>query len=196
MIKKVFILIIFLILTRKTYNQIYPVSTYTQTIPPYPASLDGYVSQPINKINLRITVNDATLINYPVKLRMTLKSNKVIITTSSNNRIEPIYINGGETIILTSEELREYFNLENLDFYGYSKAQYVRNGQLPDGVYQLYFEVLDYYRNFVISSNTPSYLYIYVNDPPILNTPGNKSVVEITGQQNIMFSWAFRHSVF
>lgn len=178
------------------YSQVYPVSTQTQVSPPYPQSLSGFVDQMANKINLQITVNDATLANYPVKLRMVLRSNTVTITTSASYISSPIYINGGEPLTLNSSDLADLFRIENLNFSGYSKARYNSTGQLPDGVYQLSFEVVDYARNYNISSSIPAFIYIYISDAPILNLPLNKKKIDFSPQQNIGFNWTFRHSPF
>lgn len=194
MLKKFSILLFLLILNEKIFNQIYPVSTFTQVTPPYPSSFDRYVSGEVNKINLRIVVNDATIVNYPVRLRMVLRYGNIIIRTADRYKPMPIYLNGGEVITLTSADLIEYFKVDNLDFVGYSKGEYVRLGQLPEGVYQLYFEVLDYYRGYVISSGSSAILYISTNEPPILNTPIRGAEIAITGQQNIIFSWTQRHN--
>ncbi len=192
-----FIIIISLAFTLKVSSQVYPVTTIVNLTPPYPSSLDGYTDMTASKISLHIMVNDLTLSNYPVKLRLVMKSNSVAITTSQSFITSPILINGGETIVLTASDLAGYFRPENLDFSGLSKNQYLRNGQLPDGVYQITFEVIDYNRNFVISSSRmPAFAYIFINDPPILNMPFDRAQITITGQQNILFNWTFRHSPF
>jgi 5-hydroxyisourate hydrolase-like protein (transthyretin family) len=183
--------------TIKVSSQVYPVTTMVNLTPPYPSSLDGYTDMASGKITLHIMVNDLTLSNYPVKLRLIMKSNSVVITTSSSYNTSPLLLNGGETIVLTSADLAGYFRPENLDFSGFSKNQYLKTGQLPDGVYQITFEVMDYQRSYVISSSRmPAFAYIYVNDPPILNMPFDRAQIAVTGQQNIIFNWTFRHSPF
>ncbi len=197
MMKRFYIIILFLAFALKVSSQVYPVSVMVNLTPPYPSTLDGFADISSNKISLQITVNDLTLSGYPVKLRLVMKSNSVTITTSQAFITNPILINGGESIILTSADLAEYFRLENLDFSGFSKNQYLKTGQLPDGIYQITFEVVDYHRNFVISSSRfPAFAYIFVNDPPILNMPFDRAQINITGQQNILFNWTFRHSPF
>jgi hypothetical protein len=74
--------LLFLMATHAT-AQVYPVTTLTQVSAPYPVSLDEFVSGAAAKVQLHITINDATLDAYPVKLRMKLASNTVSITTSA-----------------------------------------------------------------------------------------------------------------
>ena len=188
--------VIFMLLSIKLTAQVYPVATRTSVTPPYPYSLSGFVDDMANKVNLNIDVNDVTLSNYPVKLRMVLRSNAVTLITSASYITEPIYINGAEPLLLNSSDLANYFRTENIDFSGYSKAQYMRTGQLPDGVYQLSFQVIDAARNINISSTFPAFIYVYVNDPPILNLPLNKKKIDFSPTQNIGFNWTFRHSPF
>jgi hypothetical protein len=191
-----YISLLLLLLTIPLRSQVYPVSTYTRVTTPYPVSLNDFVSGDASKVQLSINIHDATLDQYPVKLRMKLSSSSVTITTSGSYNPQPIYLSAGDNLTLDALDLEAYFAVANLDFSGYSKSQYVQNGYLPEGVYQLSFEVLHYTRNYVISSSTPAYIYIYVNSPPLLNLPANKKQMDVTGTQNILFSWAFNHSVY
>ncbi len=186
--------LVFLLLAVKITAQVYPVSTTTTVSTPYPTSLSGFVDDLSNKVTLTINVRDVTLSGYPVKLRMVLKSNSVTISTSDSYIQDPYYINGGEALVLTSSDLENYFRTDNLNFSGYSKNQYLNSGQLPDGVYQLSFQVIDYAKDVNISSAISAFLYIYVNDPPSLNLPLNKTTIEYTGSQSIAFNWSFLHS--
>ncbi|NJK95878.1 MAG: hypothetical protein HC905_14085, partial [Bacteroidales bacterium] len=192
----VMLMTLFVISQNLAFAQIYPVSTVTSVMPPYPTSLEGFADQAASKISLQIVVNDVTLTNHPVKLRMVMKSANTHISTSSTLVSQPIYIHGGETMVLSAVDLATYFRPEHLDFSGFSKSQYLRTGLLPDGIYQISFEVLDYQRSFVISSAIPAFLYLFVNEPPVLNTPQPARQIDITGQQNIVFNWSFRHSPF
>ncbi len=181
----------------KLLSQVYPISTTTSVQPPYPVTLDGFLNEGANKVNLQLMVNDATLSHYPVKLRLVLRNNSTRIYTTPAMAQQPIYLNGGEVSTLDALDLERYFQLPNLIFEGISKNQYQQLGQLPEGIYQLYFEVLDYYRDYVISSSLMNaMLWVYLNEPPMLNMPLNQHEVTINGPQNIMFSWVSRHSPF
>jgi hypothetical protein len=195
-LKTIFLFTLLCICSFAAKAQIYPVSAITQITTPYPISLDEFVNGEASKVRLTLNINDATLDAYPVKLRMKLASGSVTLTTSASFNTDPIYLTAGENPTLDATDLAAYFSVGNLDFSGYSKSQYSQTGYLPEGVYQLSFEVLHFTRGYVISSSIPAYIYIYVNSPPLLNLPANKLQMDVGGTQNILFNWSFMHSAY
>jgi hypothetical protein len=166
----------------------YPIRTNTVVTPPVPFSLDGFVSQP-GKLMLNIMVDDVTLNQYPVKLRLHIEGNGIRISTNPNLPQQPIFLDGGATTQLTGPDLEFYFNPNNLLFQGYSLNEYRRNGRLPEGVYRIRFEVLDYYRDFQISSAIPAVAMLSLTNGPVLTFPTNRSEVDIDSNPVLRFSW-------
>lgn len=166
----------------------YPIRTTTVVTPPVPFSLDGFVSQP-GKLMLNIMVDDVTLSQYPVKLLLHIEGNGIRISTNPNLALQPVYIDGGMVTQLTGPDLEAYFNPENLIFQGYSLSEYRRNGRLPEGVYRIRFEVLDYYRGFQISSAIPAVAMLSLTNAPVLTFPVNRSEVDVDANPVFRFSW-------
>lgn len=194
--KAVLILLLAVGLGSQVFAQVYPTRTVTTMAPPYPTNLDAFVGEAAARLNMQLFVNDATISNYPVKLRLVLRSNSTTIYTNPAYAQQPTYIDGGENYTFTGDELAHLFRIENLIFEGYTKQQYRRTGQLPEGVYQMSFEVYDYYRDFNISSPMPAMMWISLNSPPMLNMPRKESEMTIHGPQNILFNWTAMHSPF
>ena len=62
--------------------------------------------------------------------------------------LNPITLEGnGIPQLLYGEDLEEYFHPANLDFSGFSRAQYEKGASLPEGVYRFTIEVLDLIEN-------------------------------------------------
>lgn len=166
----------------------YPIRTTTIVTPPVPYTLDGFVSQP-GRLMLHIMVDDITLSQYPVKLRLHIEGNGIRITTNPNTPQQPVYLDGGVVTQLTGPDLELFFNPSNLLFQGYSQSEYNRNGRLPEGVYRIRFEVLDYYRDFQVSSAIPAVAMLSLTGAPVLTFPANRSEVDIDMTPVLRFSW-------
>jgi len=187
--KRILIYILFLLLQATAYAQVqYPIRSFTQITPPVPYSLSGFVSQE-GRMVLNINVDDVSLDNYPVKFRLHIEGNGIKIYTNPTSFQDAYYLNGAENIRLSGFELEYLFNPRNLIFEGYSKALYQRRGRLPEGVYRVWVDVVDYYRGFKVSQAIPAVAMIYLTRAPRLSFPANNTEINISEQSNIRFSW-------
>ena len=183
------ILILVLLLPIASLGQVvFPIRTITNIVPPAPYTLDGFTSQP-GRLIVNIMVDDVTLNQYPVKIRMHLEGNGIRLTTSSHYQPRPIYLDGGVAMQFTGPDLEDLMNPNNITFQGYSLSEYKRNGRLPEGVYRIRFEVLDYYRGFSVSSAVPGVVLISLANAPFLTFPANKSEINPDFSTQIRFSW-------
>jgi hypothetical protein len=128
--------------------------------------------------------------NLPVRLHIKLENIQGQgIETMPNIFTQPIYLNGGETTMLFGEDLEPYFKIDNLVFKGYSKEQYRRTGQLPEGFYQLTVEIRHYTTNRLISNQGTAMGWFALGKPPLLLLPKTAAELgEIPGTP-IVFSW-------
>ena len=135
---KVHILIVLLILfSIKTFSQVqYPVTVTPILTPPYSLNLSDYCGFSSQNIMIQLAVNDLTIKNMPVKLRLTIETAGVTIENPPSFNTPPIYIDGGVAILLFGSDLKDNFNINNLLFKGYSKQAYQNTGQLPEGLYR------------------------------------------------------------
>jgi len=179
--------------------QVYPVRTITTVSPPYPTSLEQYANVEDGHISVTLIPNDIVLQNYPVRLRLVINGGYYKIYTNPSFVHKSIILNNGENISLTGPELAEWFNPDNLIFEGYTKNQYLKTGRLPEGMYQIWFEVFDYYREENISGplkEIKATIWTFENDPPMLNFPANEKEVPATDPQNIVLNWTQRQAPF
>ncbi len=174
-------------------SQVYPVQVMTEITPPYSVYLSDYTSPGIEKLAVNILLTDINKFNYAVKLRLVIEGEGILITTNSSFLPSQIFLDGGSPLRLSGNELSEYFNPNNLNFQGYSKEKFISSGTLPEGIYRIGFQAVDYNKSIAISSVGSTIAWLILNDPPIFNTPENNEKIVATEPQSIMFQWMPRH---
>ena len=165
----------------------YPIRATVQYTPPYSLFLGDYATP---KLIITLTGQDLLDANCPYKLSISLECQNVKITTKPSYNPAPLYISGGQTIVLTGAELARYFDIQNLDFHGITAAKYLQDGQLPEGFYRMNIKVLNYNDNRQISNTAFVMFNARMGKPPILTLPKNKSLIPPNQQvMPITFSW-------
>jgi hypothetical protein len=175
--------------------QVFPVQVNTQLFPPYTPYLSDYTAPGSQRLMVQLRPNDVNLSDYTVKLRITLEGVGITIRTKPTMVAQPITLQGGGIpLILYGEDIQEYFDPANLDFSGFSRAEYQKAGKLPEGVYRFIIEVLDYNRNTLVSNKGMTVAWMILNDPPLLNLPRTDTKIRILDPTNIPFTWTPRHT--
>ncbi|MGB4773551.1 MAG: fibronectin type III domain-containing protein, partial [Daejeonella sp.] len=187
---------LFLLLSKFSYSQqVYPVLSTLQINPPYSLYLSDYASASSDKMQVNLFLKDLTKSNYPCRLRFKLEGFGITIQNKNDFYVQPFYLNPGELITFSGSDLESYFNPKNLVFQGLNPADYSRNGgKLPEGVYRISVEVLDYYQRSVVSNAGSTMLAIHLSYPPIINSPLPSSKVQALEPQNVIFQWVPRHT--
>lgn len=192
-INRCFALLIIALGTLQSAAQ-YPVQVQPQIISPPSLSLSSYYTGTIPKLIVTLTNRDLQQPFLQVKLRVKISSNSVQLTSRTNVAYIPINLSPGIPQRLLLSDLEQYLNPNNLNFQGITKQQYLSTGQLPEGLYNFCFEVLDASTNRVLSSpNQCAMSWISLMDPPLLNTPSNNSIQFVRNPSFINFNWTPRH---
>ncbi|WP_134345728.1 fibronectin type III domain-containing protein [Flavobacterium psychrophilum] len=181
--------IVFLFLSFQIFGQVYPVQITPIFNTPYSSRISDYATSMDVKMQLLINPSDISITNRQVRLKMYLQGNNINAQSVDYvNGINPIYINGGELLTLTNLDLAALFRLENLQ--GITPVQYAN--ALPEGMYNVCFELYDFATNQRISQKSCAYLYLMLNDPPLLNTPAKNESIAVSDFPNILFTWTPR----
>jgi|GEM_PF-310730 len=173
--------------------QQFPVQASLQLKPPYSLYLADYTAPGTDKLTLNLLLKELDRADYQVRLRVLIEGAGITVSTAPNARFAPITLQGGLLQTLGSSELAPYLAPENLVFQGFSKQQYLKTHRLPEGIYQISFEVLDYYRNGAVSNRATVTAWFMLNDPPRFNTPRADQVVKAAFPQNVFFGWLPLH---
>ena len=136
-----------------------------------------------------ITVNDLTASNLPVRLHFKLESNDITIESIKTAAVAPLFLGGGETLVLTGSDMAQYLRLDNLDFRGYSKEQYRQTGQLPGGMWRLTIEAHHFHNHRVLSNRGTATVWVSIYDPPALTAPSNNTEAPDNASLPLIFNW-------
>ncbi|MGO4773740.1 fibronectin type III domain-containing protein [Flavobacterium sp. W22_SRS_FK3] len=174
-----------------SHAQTYPISVSTQIKQPSPIYLSHYADPAtINSpIKIQLVLNDLTISNRQVKLKIYFQGNGISFTTNDFVAgARPLYLDGGFPLQLTNVDLAPYFEYHNL--LGLTPNQYAQ--PLPEGAYNIYVEVYDFATGKKLSKKTGTTTIIFQNEPPFLNLPLNNASIMQQNIQNIIFSWTPR----
>lgn len=190
MLRKI-ITFLFTVLYLQQFGQIYPSGITTTMYQPYTIFLDEYAN-PLNpKIKATVVFTDFTEPSWNMYLK--LKITGPNFTLESKPGIKPpqaFNVIPGVPFEISGADLDWYFNNDNLNFSGMTRAQLeANNNRLPEGFYTFCFEVLDYETNRKISLPACGSAYLALNDPPLVIAPVCGNAIENLNQQNILFQW-------
>ncbi|MFS4491326.1 hypothetical protein [Maribacter sp. 2308TA10-17] len=187
-----FILVLFLTGTQLSFAQSFPVQVIPQALPPAPIYFSDYADESTitSPLRVQLILNDLQVASKEVRLKASFEGNGIAFESNAIVSGAPLlFLESGIPLNLTNVELAPYFKFENI--VGISPNVY---GQpIPEGTYRFCFEVFDAFSGNRISDRTCAGTVIFQNDPPILISPLNKSIVEERNPQNIVFQWTPRH---
>ncbi|MBA6315423.1 hypothetical protein FLV31_11640 [Cellulophaga baltica] len=182
-----------LILTSSLWGQggTFPVQVIPQVTPPPPIYLSNYAdASTLNSpLRVQIILNDLNIQNREVRLKtyfqgsgLSFQSNDFVTGSTS------LFLEGGVPLVLTNVELAPYFKFENIT----DISPNVYGNAIPEGTYQICFEVYDLATGNRLSSKSCATTVVFQNEPPFLISPRNKTNVAETNPQNIIFQWTPR----
>ncbi|MEP2667736.1 MAG: fibronectin type III domain-containing protein [Cyclobacteriaceae bacterium] len=188
------LIIIFALAISSTMAQTFPVRVTPILTPPYTPFLSDYIDPGAERLTIQIMLNDLTVTEFRTKLRMTIEGVGITITSNPNYIPPPISLQGGVPQLIYGSDIADYFKMSNMVFQGLSPNEVQKNGgRLPEGIYRISFEVLDYNRNTVVSNKGSATAWMILNDPPFINLPVNNAKIKPLNPQNIVFQWTPRH---
>ena len=184
-----------LLLSLTVMAQRYSVTVTPVLLPPYTLNLSELTAQGSAKMMTTITVNDLTARNLPVRLHFKLESAGITIENIPTSAVAPMFLNGGETQILTGADMAQYLRLDNLEFRGYSKESYRQTGQLPGGLWKVTVEVRHFHTGRSLSNRGTATVWVSIYDPPVLTAPRNGTEAPDNPSLPLVFSWqASKHT--
>ncbi|MEP2278198.1 fibronectin type III domain-containing protein [Maribacter sp.] len=187
----IYLFLLFAFYSILTAAQNFPVQVVPQAIPPAPIYVSNYAdASTINSpLRVQITLNDFEIANREIRIKtyfqgsaLSFQSNDIVVGAS------PLFLEGGLPLILTNADLAPYFRFENIT--GINGNQY--GNPIPEGAYQFCIEVYDVLTGNRLSNKSCALSVVFQNEPPFLVLPRNKTNVEETNPQNIVFQWTPR----
>ncbi|MEL6835481.1 MAG: fibronectin type III domain-containing protein [Bacteroidota bacterium] len=174
--------------------QVFPVTIATQSVPPHTGNLADMVAPGLERLGATLILNDRNELSYQVRLKVEISGQGITLTTKESLVPNPITLSYGTPTQLSGIELSEYLDINNLDFSGFSREEYLSEGRLPEGFYSVCFTVFDYDR----SNESPVSLVgctsmnVILHDPPVILSPIGQQLA--TNPQNLGVQWQERHA--
>jgi hypothetical protein len=171
-------------------QQKYPATVSVNVMPPHSVYLNDYISRGSNKLTATVVFNDYNEPSWPIYLKIKIESPNLLIKTRDNYIPQKaITVLPGVPYTITGDDLYQYFDFNNIDVAGISKAELSNSGRLLEGTYNFCFEVFDYRSGKLISNRGCAAANIRLLEAPRLVSPLNETVFEINVTQNINFQW-------
>ncbi|BAV06498.1 fibronectin type III domain protein [Filimonas lacunae] len=171
----------------------FPVQASVQLIPPYTLRVSDLYSSSTDKMVITLINTDLTKASLGVRLRLYIESQGIVLRSKDGVYYPTITLDAGIPARLTQGDLAPYFNVDNLDLTGLTRAQYTQQGTLPEGFYTISCEVIEVLTGRVLSRKSSAMAWISLSDPPLLNLPAKQESIAFRNPQNILFNWTPRH---
>jgi TANFOR domain-containing protein len=173
-------------------SQIIRVST--QVLPPYSQYITDYQSRPGQ---ILITLTNLGRSNQQVQLVGSIVGdNGVAIRTKAGYRsARPVLVPGGSTIRVSQADIMGLFDNSALNYAGTSANEILRKNTLPEGMYQICVQALNYQSLQTLSEGEPqgcsAPFPLQSLEPPIWIRPANDEIITAPTAvpQNLVFGW-------
>ncbi len=157
--------------------------------------LEDYISQNPQLLFLNLIFADGQFgERYDVVLKLSINGSGLSIQTKRDLMplMRPIGLEYNGPVALSGIDLSEYFNPDNLDFFGISKEEFLKNSRLPEGLYTICFEAFDVNNQLLpVSNSICAFRSLQEFDPPrIIRLIGEENYVV---PQHYMFQWQPMH---
>ncbi len=175
-----------------TLAQRFPVKIVPRVQAPSPVNFYNYAdATSLNSpITVQLFLNDLTVSNRQIRLKTYFEGGNISFTSKEFVLgAENLFLEGGVPLTLKNTELAPYYQLENIQGIGTS----VYGQSIPEGSYSFCFEVFDFLSGAKLSAKECRTVFIFKNEPPILNIPLNGTNIKPTDFENIVFQWTPRH---
>jgi len=187
------LLVAFLFFSFHSNAQIYPVQVMPVLVPPYSLNTSDYYNGTAEKLAVVLTNTDLQKPILNVRLRMYIEGQNAKLQSKDGVYYPTITLDAGIPQRISLGDLAPYFNIDNLNFSGITRAMYAQNGKLPEGFYSFCFEAIEINTGKVLSRKSCSMAYITLSDPPLLNLPIKGESIASREVQNIIFQWTPRN---
>jgi len=152
------------------------LSVVLTVVPPYSPNLDVWMSNPSRVL---VTVVNLSGNGYDFRLRGSAKNNdgSLSMETKDNVPVPVIHIGPHESKQLNLNDFR-VFDPNSVSFKGTNTTIIARTHLLPDGVYSLCVQALDYKTHSPLSPEECASFQITNADAPMLLAPSHKSELD------------------
>ena len=170
--------------------QRYPADIQPILPPPYSVYLSDYTAEGSNRLTANIVFNDFNEASWTFKLRLSIESMDVRLRTKNGFRPSaPITVQPGVPYVFSGSDWAEYFNFNNLNVNGPNASKIINSGRLPEGMYSICLQVLDYNTGELLSQESCANVWIQLLDPPRIISPGEGEFLDPATTTTFPITW-------
>lgn len=181
-----------IVLLHQVNGQNNPISINVAVNPPYSTDFTQYISSATQTV---VTIVNSSQETFNVFLAGSIQNltvdKGVRIPNNEVPQVPPLVISPGVRII-NGSELQLYINPASLEYQGLSQQEVI-NGNLPEGLYQICLQAVDFNTLEPRSAKEPSgcsnVFQVSFLQPPLLINPFCGSEVLYLTPQNVNFTW-------
>ena len=176
--------------------QQYPISAQVIMASPNSVYLDDYTALGSEKLMLNLALMDSNEPEYDVMLKISIEGSGILLETNPNYSPPPITLLPGMNTLYGSD-LSGYLNPRNLLAIGIDETEFRRQPKLPEGMYTICVEVMDYRRRDVMLANEHCGMAtLQYNNPPTNIFPACEAPLIVSGgMQAVKFQWQANHDM-
>lgn len=165
------------------------VNVTVQVLPPYSTYLPDYLNNPSRIYITLLSNEDATI---KLKANITGDNGISLITTNTSNAAA-IPLKANQIKIVNGTDLKKCLDINNVTVSGINKNDLFRGSGIPEGVYTICIQALNFETNEPLSESEPvgcslPFEIQQVNPPQLLAPPCDETITSST-PQNLVFSW-------
>jgi hypothetical protein len=170
--------------------QRYPADIQPVLPAPYSVYLSDYTAEGSNRLTGNIVFNDFNETSWTFKLRLSIESMDVRLRTKNGfTPSAPITVQPGVPYVFSGSDWAEYFNFNNLNVSGRNTSQIINSGRLPEGMYSICLQVLDYNTGELLSQESCANVWIQLLDPPRLISPADSEFLDPATTTTFPITW-------
>ncbi|MBI5325935.1 MAG: hypothetical protein HZB41_11800 [Ignavibacteriae bacterium] len=182
--------LLFLLFNINTQAQNNVVTITLNIVPPYSPYFSDYFE---GKNNTFLILVNTDQVNREIKLGGMIKGvdNGIIISTKPGHKpLTPIILQPNIPTTISGVQLRNLFDVRDLDIVGIEREKLMRSGSLPEGIYDVCYRAYDYNTGEPVSEDACQNISIQYPEPPILIQPANEDTLKSISVANpVIFTW-------
>ncbi|MDH5380730.1 MAG: hypothetical protein OEW75_07760, partial [Cyclobacteriaceae bacterium] len=186
-------ILLFSMITISGICQQFPVSLSVYSTELFPQQILQYQQSSTLPFTVEARLNDLHSTSELVQLGMEIIGPNLQIRSAFPLNTASIQLFPGETHFINTTDLSSLFQFENIDSYGAQSVNFIKNGLIPEGIYQLYINVYDAVNDRKLSESIPITFSIILEEPPVLIFPDQEVVQELENTP-LIIRWLPRHS--
>jgi hypothetical protein len=141
-----------------------------------------------------VKCDNTMMVPAQISLRMVMKSSTGLnLETKMRNNLPTWTVQPDQPLTLSGQDLKPYFEPENLSFSGITAIDYRNTGLLPNDFYSIHFEAYDVQNKLISVEEQPAQAWFILNKASRITFPKNLEELYLGENKRFYFEWLPQH---